>query len=245
MILMISGEGAGDMGVCRGTVGDECAGADFRPGPMAWLIDKLVAPEWGFSPMESGSVVFVSEGCLTRYCKDEVRTMALPGKGKPRETRFFYKTAMGLGRMAKAKALVAECRVGAVLFRDTDGTRSKPVGEWRDKVESMERGFAAEGFDFGVAMMPRPKSEAWLLCALKAQPYQHCALLEEESGNDASLDSLKKQVGEALAAVDKMPGDLSDLVADGTIDASRIDMPSYNRFRDRMRDVAARMLRNS
>jgi|GEM_PF-2449792 len=34
-------------------------------------------------------------------------------------------------------------------------------------------------------MPPNPKSEAWFLCALKkSQPYQDCARIEAESGND-------------------------------------------------------------
>jgi len=46
--------------------------------------------------------------------------------------------------------------------------------------------------DRGVAMIPKPKSEAWLLCALKNKPYESCEKLEDRSGNDDSPNSLKK-----------------------------------------------------
>jgi hypothetical protein len=243
MLLMLSGEGSGDIGICRADVG-MCEGTDFRPGPMAWLIDKLVEPLWRSSPIDTGSFVFVREDSLVQYTKEQIRPLSFPGKGRPLETRFHFKNARALGRMAKERAVTVGCPVGAVLFRDSDGTRSTPANEWNAKVVSMEDGFAAEGFDFGVAMVPRPKSEAWLLCALKDQPYQNCAPLEDASGNDASPNNLKKQVDEVLDADGKTTGDLPGMVNDRTIDAQRIDMPSYNRFRARMQDVATRMLRN-
>jgi len=243
MLLMLSGEGSGDIGICLAPVGI-CEGVAFRPGPMGLLVDKLVEPIWGCSPLASGLFVYVSEGELERYCKEHIRGFALPGKDRPLETAYYYKNARGLGRWAKERAITDGNKVGAVLFRDSDGTRSTPATEWKAKVESMENGFIAEEFDFGVAMVPRPKSEAWLLCALKAQPYQHCDLLEEEPGNDASPNNLKKQVDAALDAVGRTTSDLPSMVEDGTIAASLIDMPSYNPFRDRMRDVATRMLQN-
>jgi len=59
----------------------------------------------------------------------------------------------------------------------------------------MLNGFAHEGFDSGVPMLPNPKSEAWLLCALKKpRPYQDCDRIEAGSGNAAAPDSLKAQL---------------------------------------------------
>jgi hypothetical protein len=83
-------------------------------------------------------------------------------------------------------------------------------------------------------MIPNPKSEAWLLCAVKAtQPYEHCAQIEQASGNDAGSRPLKMQLEEALgepptAAV------VSALVQSGNLDASRIRMPSFVKFRTRL-----------
>ena len=82
-------------------------------------------------------------------------------------------------------------KVVAVLFRDSDGTATAQRGLWTDERNSMLRGFEDEGFSCGVPMLPKPKSEAWVLCALKDNPYQGCDALEERSGNDNSPNSLK------------------------------------------------------
>jgi len=57
-----------------------------------------------------------------------------------------------------------------------------------------EIGFKIEKFDRGVAMIPKPKSEAWLLCALRNKAYENCQKLEDRSGNDDSPNSLKKEL---------------------------------------------------
>jgi hypothetical protein len=207
---------------------------------MAWLIEKVVARMWGYSPKVS--FVFVPENSLGRYCKANV-PISFPGKHRPQGTRYFFKNARGLGRLAKTKATATGCAVGAVLFRDSDGTRSSPSGEWEAKVASIEAGFDVEEFPLGVAMIPRPKSEAWLLCAVKPDAYQNCTPLEDASGNDASPNSLKKQLDIVLDGIGKTTTDLPNMVENDIIDAHRIDMPSYARFRIRMQEVARLMMR--
>ena len=39
-------------------------------------------------------------------------------------------------------------------------------------------GFAEENFSRGVPMIPKPKSEAWIICALRSNPYEGCESLE-------------------------------------------------------------------
>ena len=117
----------------------------------------------------------------------------------------------------------------AVLFRDSDGTGISPRDDWEQKVDSMVNGFSRAGFDRGVPMVPRPKSEAWLLCALKDPPYQHCARLEDESGNDNSPNSLKRQLA---ALIGHEPGaeEQSGWVRDGRVDPDRLNLPSFQAF---------------
>jgi hypothetical protein len=59
-------------------------------------------------------------------------------------------------------------------------------------------GFEEEGFSKGVTMIPKPKSEAWLICVLKEHAYQNCQSLEDRSGNDNSPNSLKDELEEIL-----------------------------------------------
>lgn len=95
----------------------------------------------------------------------------------------------------------------------------------------MLNGFAYEEFQCGVPMVPNPKSEAWLLCALKrSQPYQHCDRIERESGNDDAASTLKDQL-EAELGRHPMAELLVSRVRDGKVDAQKIHMPSFIQFK--------------
>lgn len=242
MQLLLSGEGPSDIGICYPAAAT-CSDGNFIPGPMAWLVDYWIerAQQYDFSHIGSGLVHFVSEKHLAAN-----KPMAgkkpgrLPGKKRGRETAFYFFNARALAQHASALAADINDQVIAVLFRDADGTASAGRGVWQDKYDSMLAGFEAENFDDGVAMVPKPKSEAWLLCAMKSEsPYQHCARLEDESGNDKSPDSLKNQLGQACAG--KTSADeLAEAAKAGYIQWERIDMPSLNAFKNRLEDVVRR-----
>jgi hypothetical protein len=120
----------------------------------------------------------------------------------------------------------------AVLFRDADGTVSSGRGDWAQKLQSMQDGFASANYaELGVPMLAKPKSEAWLICALKSQPYQQCDALEQRSGNDNSPNSLKTELA-ALVEDTSAPA-LAELVSTGRIAPKFIDMPSFNVFKQK------------
>ena len=106
----------------------------------------------------------------------------------------------------------------------------------------MARGFAAAGYVRGVPMLPKPKSEAWLLCALQEHAYQNCIRFESISGNDHSPNSAKKQLEAAMLEYGKTYADAPDMVVDGMISPQEIDMPSFNAFRSRLEEVAQAMI---
>ncbi len=241
MIFVVSGEGPSDIGACTNQLG-MCSGADFRAGPMAFIIDKLVERDAGFSLLTSTAMEFVSEGVLAGLSRKLPMTLSA-GKKRDYETAYHFKAARALAKLAVARKATPDSEVGAVLFRDADGTRSTERGLFETKWKSIEDGFAAENFPRGVPMVPKPKSEAWILCALKPNPYQGCATLEDSlSGNDNSPNPAKAQLEVLLKQNGKEVADLSQMVADGVIDPKRIDMPSFKRFSDRLRDVTHAML---
>jgi len=231
MYLLLSGEGAGDIGRCR--LGGSCERPDFEEGPMAIIVDQLVAAvHYDISLLDSGLVSFVSEQHLAaNKLPAKRRAMSLPGKKRPPETLYFYENARALAALAKARRIQDKTPVIAVLFRDADGTASAGRGHWQHKRDSMIAGFQAEDFDLGVAMIPKPKSEAWLLCATQQNSYQHCARLEDESGNDASPNPLKKQLAAVLNGADSKDH-INELLHNKTIDVTQIDMPSFNVFKE-------------
>ncbi len=100
----------------------------------------------------------------------------------------------------------------------------------------MIQGFSDEGFEQGVPMIPKPKSEAWIICSVKNNPYQGCRTLEDRSGNDKSPNSLKGELAEIL---DGLPSreQLCEMVSNGTIDSNRIDMPSFLAFKEALLDL--------
>jgi hypothetical protein len=222
------------------TATGECEGKDFRAGPMALMIDRLVEPIWGYSPLGAMAFIYASEGLLD-FRSRQLRGVALPGLKRAKETGYFFKNARALAQMAKERT-TQESPVGAVLFRDSDGTRSASNSLWQEKWGSIANGFEAENFPHGVPMVPKPKSEAWLLCAMQQNQYNNCARFEDISGNDASPNSAKRQLDEALAAINKQYVDVCDLIQDGTIQAARIAMPSYDHFRERLEQVADEMM---
>jgi len=204
---------------------------------MAWVVDQLAGALLGYSSIDTELVHFVSEGTVHRKAKN-LAGFRLAGKKRPQETAYFFRNARALARIAREFVEQDGDDVVAVLFRDSDGTRTSGRGEWQAKWDSMIGGFRFEDYHRGVPMLPKPKSEAWVLCALKPQqPYQHCRKIEDASGNDASPNSLKRQLEAMLGE----PGScevLVDKVLNGEIDPFQItDMPSFLVFKDRLESV--------
>ncbi|MDE1169420.1 MAG: hypothetical protein PW845_29590 [Pseudomonas sp.] len=167
---------------------------------MTIIIDQLIEACVDYSLLDYQRVRFVSKAELIEsHPKHHGRQLRAPGKNKPKESGYYYENAKRLALMAEQLQQEQGDRVIPLLFRDADGTQSSGRGEWQAKWGSMLKGFAAGGSTLGVPMLPQPKSEAWLLCACREPKYQHCAQLENESGNDDAPHSLKTQLGVALA----------------------------------------------
>lgn len=229
MILMLSGEGKSDIG--HRVPGE--SSMVYEPGPMAWIVDRLAEKCINYSLLDlqdqgAECVQFVSESELTE--PDRPGPMLMRGLKRGRETGLFTRNAQVLGRLAKDLAHNRQDDVIAILFRDADKTNACNAGTWEEKRWSIENGFALAEFRNGVPMVPRPKSEAWLLCALKNPPYQYCNALEEASGNDDSPRSLKKQLA-AVMGHDPTVQEQADWVRTGRIDPECIEMPSFTAFR--------------
>ena len=231
MYLLLSGEGVSDMGRCEGS--EICEPPSFQAGAMAIMVDQLVeiAQGYEFSHLDNLRVIYVSESYLAEHNPKpkSARKMALPSKDIPQETRYYFQNARALAIIAKELSQQINDIVIAVLFRDADGTASAGRGNWQDKYDSMNHGFTVEQYEFGVAMIPNTKSEAWLLCAVK-NDYQHCDNLEGIKGNDDSPNSLKSQLATALNGKTSAI-ELAELVKDKAVDVERIDMNSFNQFR--------------
>ena len=237
MYFLFSGEGKTDLGECAGGA-DTCEGEDYCHGPLAVIVDQVVAARHHYSLLETGHCGFISRRMLVNRAselKAARKAIRLPGKKRTKETRYFFNNARVLARIAREREAAIKDVVVAVLFRDADtGTAGR--GPWLEKRQSMLDGFADEGFARGVPIIPKPTSEAWLLCALQENPYQGCAALENRSGSSNSPHSLKGAM-EARLGHRPTRDELCDMVRNGTIDHRQIDMPSFNEFKKRLEAV--------
>lgn len=224
MFLVLSGEGVSDLG-------------DSAPGPIAWLLDSYISEKLGYSLLQTpGAYFFVSRSALSAIAKN-LRT-PLRGKradmqGLSSETRVYYKNAVALCHWIRSKQIAGP--VLALLFRDADGTASAGRGIWIDKRKAMKLGFQVEQCHGGIPVVPNPKSEAWLLCALD-RSYSGCHKIElESSGNDGSPKNLKLQLNNVLLERYSSGFNctlVNELVQNGAIDLKLLNMPSASAVRE-------------
>ncbi|CAD5199833.1 hypothetical protein [Pseudomonas sp. FEN] len=233
MLLLVSGEGPSDIG--RLAPGEQ--GPEFFPGPMTLVLDKLVEEVMQYSLLDLHTVHFIHKTeLLAVEPKHSGRRLSAPGKRTAKETGYYYQNARRLALKAAELARESDDTVVPVLFRDADGTQSSGRGEWLDKWTSMINGFEEGGSLLGVPMLPKPKSEAWLLCAFRTPAYQYCAVLELASGNDDSPDSLKDQL-DRVRNGSSTTEDINQAIREGEVDPRRIDMASFNAFKTRLAEV--------
>lgn len=242
MKLLISGEGPSDLGACNNAQG-QCGDGDFNRGPMAvWLV-RLWESLLNYKLLDTpGAVVYVSERTLAQKGKHAPQRMKRQrGKKQEAETGLFFSNAQHLGLMAQQLAADCKTPVMAVLFRDADGTRSAPGKIWQTKWKSIVDGFASVAFEFGVPMLPKPKSEAWLLCAGQVGQHSH-AHLEDISGNDNAPNSAKYQ-WDALMGGHQTATDVAEWCVDHPADwQNLLTMPSFKAFYDRFHQAAIAIL---
>ena len=234
--LLAFGEGPTDMGRSRNAQA-YAHGADLEVGPMLRLAHRLLGrhlPDWNadlFDLQQEHAIPSVL------VAKAEMATKTRAGKFKllSKEVKQGYlihsKRAAVLGELAQQSGSLTEAQL-AIYFHDTDGTNRDPHDP-HDLVQAVNEGFRAAGFaGQGVAMVPQPTSEAWLICSCKPDAYQHCAQLETQlSGNDRSPARAPKLVlGHHLGNPDYHRGDLLPVV--NAIELDRLDMPTFNQFRD-------------
>lgn len=227
MHLVLSGEGNSDLGKLS------YASDRFIPASMYYLIDKIIEQKlcYSFYELTPELITFIPKSKLVKIGK---KLPPYTGKKIKKGQALFLINAITLAKIAKKKSIELEDNdVIAILFRDSDGTNSTSQGMWEDKVTSIENGLKMEKFTRGVAMVPKPKSEAWLICALKNKPYENCEALENRSGNDNSPNNLKDELDGFDISYDK----INEMIQNGQIDIDKIDMPSFEYFSTKLKEL--------
>lgn len=224
--IVVAGEGETDMGVCANQQ-PTCTGQDFAPGAVALLLFKLICqhlPLWNsdnLSPEPTAHLTFVYRAYLKEKSKANKRQFFV-SKQVEKGFEVYFRHAAALAEYAKQHD-----HQMAAYFHDTDNH------DWQTLQNAIKAGFRAAEFEQqGLAVVPKPTSEAWFICSVKANPYQHCAQLEAElSGNDRSPERAPKaKLGECLDNSGYTRQDLCALVE--ALDVTHIDMPSFNVLRE-------------
>ena len=225
--LLVSGEGPTDLG--------DHWGGQLTPGPMLEMARKILK-ETPAGECALDQVKLLKKKDLQQESeelrKENRRFFMQPRGPDDREMNFFRRNAQMLGHIASREGFAV-----AILFRDADRTRSSRKDQWECKVESIENGFRLAKYERGVAMVPRPASEAWLLAL--AQPKGDVAKYEDLPGNEESPNHPKKKLESehGFAGRDQ----LVQLVEEKFV-AGSVAMPSFERFAKRLM-VAVEMWR--
>lgn len=230
MLVLASGEGPTDIGKASGNC-DIHAPGSWEPGPMAYFIDHVIQTLFHFESLGS-AMWFLPEEALNRIARNITPMILGPHKE-------FRKSAWTLLASAYKLSQETNCTVLPILFRDTDGSRSQKrvSGRWQEKHDSIAYCLDRTGTTMHICpMLPNPKSEAWLLCALK-NDYRDCAPLEGISGNDDSPHSAKSLLRECLG-ISITQECLVSLILERRIRFEAINMPSFNAWKNDMTIIA-------
>lgn len=227
MRFYLTGEGPSDL----------CDRVSGVPGLLKDALVQLSAKDVDPSSVE---YVGVSRITLKTYSGRGIRPsrqMLLRGNRRTEgKLADVVRVAESFGRFTAAQD-DDEC--GAVLFADCDFTNSQvnnPDRYHLQMIEAVETGFhAADGFRWGVAMIPKMRSESWLLCKYQAVPYAPGVRFEALPANDQAPNCAKNELSSFLGVpVDEM---YARVIYSDAIDWTRIDCPSYKFFERRFRYV--------
>ncbi|MDR0611308.1 MAG: hypothetical protein LBG58_14460, partial [Planctomycetaceae bacterium] len=99
-------------------------------------------------------------------------------------------------------------------------------------------GFIAEDFHYGVPMLPKPVSEAWILCAIyrNGNMNRNCNDLENKKHGDKPNHALKDELEEKLGAPPTREL-LNEKILSGEINHNNINLPSFDQFKKRLNEV--------
>ncbi len=219
MKIAIRAEGSSDIGILK------CDGS-LQKGPMLVLIEKLDCFKAylntcdfneGLNQDDYIEWIYIHKKDIEESSEKRKKTV-LRGKKKYRKEgidsdllKGFYNNSEGFAYIAKEK----EADI-AIFFVDTDNDFAE------DRHNQVNAGLSVYGYkETGIPMIPTKISEAWLMCCLSQ--YQNCAN-HENATTDKTSNLYPKKVCDAS-------GSTTQEIAENC-DPNRIDMPSFNRFRD-------------
>ncbi|MHC1711702.1 MAG: hypothetical protein AB9872_06110 [Solidesulfovibrio sp.] len=205
MIIFLSGEGPTDFGCCD-IEREYCNDSYFKPGPMAVIISQIVYSYFKYSPLECENIYLVPRKCLSHFKRPSPsKPKSLLSPTKPKGSIYFEANARAFTRAIRSiinrlstSSPINEQECVAILYRDNDGSHSTPKTTLSDKIKSITRGFKLENFDRGIAMIPRPLGEVWLICAINRLTTSEASRLEMRSPHPHAEHPLKHELKQTI-----------------------------------------------
>lgn len=232
MYFLLTGEGDTDIGY-----------SDDNPGV---LVSALIALAAEATNEDFGNCYhIVSQAELSILCRKIPNTpksmLSRGAKKKYDGMNAIQRQAQALGKMAKEKG-----DTGAEFFHDCDYTHSQASDSqdyYEELIRTVEIGFyLKDKYRDGVAMIPKPRSESWLLAHYQNTPYQASERFENLPGNDVSEKSGKKLLAYFFHCKEN---EIYDYVNADEIDWCKIDCPSFIFFKKRFQHVVQRLTHQS
>ncbi len=228
MYFLLTGEGNTDIGY-----------SDDKPGILLAALSALASEvtDEDFN----NCYHIVSRPDLVALCRDIPHTpksmLSRGAKKKFSGLIAIQRQAQALGKMARETE-----DTGAVFFHDCDYTHSQVSDSheyYEELVRTVEAGFYQnDKYRNGVAMIPKPRSESWLLAHYQPNQYRNGAEFEELSANDASDKSGKKMLADFFHC---KVNEIYDHINADDINWSKIDCPSFILFKHRFQHVVQRL----
>ena len=224
------GEGTSDLYVARDGRQD---------GPLKIAVDKLLNSFW----RDSHGFEFraVGRNQLSKATKNQRPKLGAVVRGHKEK----YPGLRSVAAFAACLAQMAQIEGddwGVIFFEDLDFHADTDIEDfYKAKIGAMHKGFDLAQFKKGVPMVPKPRSESWLLCYYQETPYEIGNYFENLAGSDQSLNSGKKRVARFFGVHEnQIYGRIKERIDD--IDWSRIDAPSFVFFKNRLHFVSAALL---
>ena len=218
---------------------------DQKQGPLKDCVDKLLDFFWDDRNYIQFKQVSRTEVSLSDKGKPEKKTAVVRGvKNKFPCHRFIAASAKCLAQKAEETAMENDepHKWGVIYFHDLDANTKASVDEiYNASMKAMNEGFDSVSFPHGVPMIPKTRSESWLLCLLDPDGGANKRYFENLPMSDKSPNSGKK----VLATMLKVSEDESYTIIEEKRDTfvwAQLQAPSFLVFRDRLKTVSAKLL---
>ena len=205
--------------------------------PLAVAVRNLVC---GWYPTEEVELHPFSRGELSAAEKNKSPKSGAISRGAKRKYPKI-KSACAFARCLAEKAQMQAVDCGAIYFEDMDFGASVDRNDfYRQLIRAVYDGFEDAGFKYGVPMIPKPRSEAWMLCIVDKNASRKF-YYENLPGKDKDPDSGKKALAEKLGCAVKDNYSMLQPVLE-TYDWQNLKAPSFVFFKNRLSAVSAELL---